>query len=208
MIYDRLKETIQKLETATPIRDFKFGHTPLQIECFQTASQQGNEKWEYWQHLLQLKALYSTLCDLKVTYDEISYEIEDSKSFWPPWSYKKRKRGLARLQFKLDTIQRSTEEKTREVDYHLAVIEHRYSHLKDLREVDILKEEAPYWSLRLGRQLGASHLSRVLGVSEGELLAVLSLPEEQQHQVFDGMKQMLMAVNHMLPSQKREEIGD
>lgn len=202
MIYDRLTETIQKLEATTPIRSFKFGHTPMQIEYFQTASQQGDEKWEYWQHILQLKALYSTLCELRVTYDELLYEEKDAIRFWPPWTKEKRYRSLARISFKLDTIQRSIEEKTREVDYHLEVIEHRYSHLKQLKEEDILKDETSYWALRLGRQLGASHLSRLLGVSESELLAVLSLPSEQQRQVFDGMRQMLRATKPLLPQKK------
>jgi len=207
MIYERLTETIQKLEQTTPVCEFKFGHTPMQIEYFQTANQRGNERWEYWQHILQLKALYSSLCEMRVSYNELKYEIQDGLSFWPPWTKKKRERGLARLRFKLDTIQRSIEEKTKEVDYHLLVIEQRYQKLKELKEEDILKDESQYWALRLGRQLGASHLSRVLGVSESELLAVLSLPVEQQHQVFEGMKQLVRAASPLLPQKKEGDIG-
>jgi hypothetical protein len=203
MSLDRLNETLHKLEQ-TPVRDFKFGHTPMQIEYFQVANQQGNEKWEYWQHLLQLKALYATLTESKITYTEISYEIEDGEAFWPPWGLKKRKRGLDRLRFKLDSIQRTIDEKTREVDYHLAVIDQRYMHLKGLKEEDILSDETSYWAMRLGRQLGASHLSKIIGVSESELLAVLALPVEQQHQIFEGMKRLVMAAHPLLPQKKEE----
>lgn len=208
MSYDRLTTTIQKLETATPINGFKFGHTPMQIEYFQTANQQGDEKWEYWQHILQLKSLHSSLCELKVTYDEVQYDIQDAVRFWPPWSRTKRMRSVARLQFKLTTIKRSIEEKTREVDYHLEIIENKYQKLKQLKEEDILRDEASYWSIRLGRQLGASHLGRILGVSESELLAVLSLPSEQQRQVFKSMRQMLRATNPLLPQKIEEEEGN
>jgi len=204
MTIERLTDTIQKLELITPISSFKFGHTPLQIEFFQTANQQGNEKWEYWQHILQLRALHTTLCELKIAHDESVYEKEDAESFWPLWTQKKRRRSIPRIQLKLNTIQRSIDEKTREVDYHLEVIERRYKHLKALTEDDILSDEASYWATRLGRQLGASHLGRILGVSESELLAVLSLPPAQQRQVFEGMHQLLGAATPLLPTHKKE----
>jgi len=38
-------------------------------------------------------------------------------------------------------------------------------------------------------------------VSESELLAVLSLPPEQQRQVFDGMRQVLGLTLPMLPKE-------
>jgi hypothetical protein len=204
MTIERLTDTIQKLELMTPISSFKFGHTPLQIEFFQTANQQGNEKWEYWQHILQLRALHTTLCELKIAHDDAVYEQEDANSLWPLWTRKKRRRSIPRIQLKLNTIQRSIDEKTREVDYHLEVIERRYKHLKALTEDDILSDETSYWATRLGRQLGASHLGRILGVSESELLAVLSLPLEQQRQVFEGMRQLLGAATPLLPLNKKE----
>lgn len=204
MTTEYLDATVKKLELMGAISSFKFGHTPLQIEYFQTANQQGNEKWEYWQHILQLRALHTTLCELKISYDEAVYEIEDAKSLWPIWSLKKRRRSIPRIQLKLNTIKRSIDEKTREVDFHLEVVDRRYGHLKDLTEEDIFKDETSYWATRLGRQLGASHLGRVLGVSEGELLAVLSLPHEQQRQIFDGMRQLLGAAAPLLPTNKKE----
>ena len=201
---ERIIDTINKLELMTPINSFKFGHTPIQIEYFQTSNQQGNEKWEYWQHILQLRALHASLCEMKVSYDETVYEIDDAKSIWPLWTRKKRKRSIPRLQLKLNTIQRSIDEKTREVDCHLEVIERRYQHLKTLTEEEIIKDENAYWARRLGRQLGASHLSRLLGVSDGELLAVLSLPQDQQKQVFEGMRQLLGSATPLLPQTKKE----
>lgn len=196
---EKLTNTIHKLELMTPICSFKFGHTPMQIEYFQTANQQGNEKWEYWQHILQLKALHSSLSELQVSVAEVKYELEDATCLWPFWTKKKRERNIPRLQLKLGSLVRSVEEKTREVEYHLEIIDRRYPHLKTLTEEDILKEETSYWSLRLGRQLGASHLGRLLGVSESELLAVLALPIEQQRQVFDGMRQTLGTATPLLP---------
>ena len=203
MTYDKLTSTLRKLEL-TPISSFKFGHTKMQIEYFQTSNQQGNEKWEYWQHILQLKSLHTALEELKVSYDELLYEIEDAQVFWPPWTKRKRARALPRLQLKLNTIQRAVEEKTREVEYHLEIIERRYYHLKTITEDEILEGESSYWSLRLGRQLGASHLGRMLGVSESELLAVLSLPSDQQRQVFEGMRQLLGMATPLLPQKKED----
>lgn len=201
---DKLIETINKLELMTPISSFKFGHTPMQIEYFQTSNQQGNEKWEYWQHILQLRALHTSLCEMKVSYDETVYEMEDAQNLWPLWTRKKRKRTIPRLQLKLNTLQRSIDEKTKEVDCHLEVIERRYLHLKTLTEDEIINDEEAYWARRLGRQLGASHLGRILGVSDGELLAVLSLPPEQQKQVFEGMRQLLGTATPLLPQTKKE----
>lgn len=198
-----INQILNKLEQIPSIRSFKFGHTPLQIEFFQTSNQQGNEKWEYWQHILQLRSLYISLTELKVSRDEVIYELEDAKSFWPFWSINKRKRLIPRLQLKLNNFLRSLEEKTREVECHIEVIERKYNHLKDIREEDILSTETSYWTTRLSRQLGASHLGRLLGVSESELLAVLALPKEDQQSIFDGMKQLLSVTAPLLPTKER-----
>lgn len=198
----RFRLLLKDLEHRTNL--FKFGHTPMQIEYFQTSSQQGNEKWEYWQHILQLKSLHSALSELQISYDEIEYEIEDAESFWPFWNRRKRARNIPKLKFKRASILRSIKEKSREAEYHLEVIERKYSHLKDISEEEILKDEASYWTLRLGRQLGASHLGRVLGVSESELLAVLSLPHEEQRKIFEGMKHLLTMAMPLLPTKEKE----
>jgi hypothetical protein len=194
-----LREIIKKLETDTPIQDFKFGHTPLQIEFFQTSNQHGDEKWEYWQHILQLKTLHSTLKELEVSRDEFLGELEDANAVWPLWSRKKRLRKVPRIKLQLSNIEKSIAEKTREVNFHLEIIERKYKHLSTLTEDEIVKDDAAYWTRRLGRQLSASHLSRVLGISDGELLAVLALPLEQQQQIFSSMKQLLNKTTALLP---------
>jgi hypothetical protein len=198
----KLAETIRKLEDTTAIGSFKFGHTPLQVEFFQTASQQGNEKWEYWQHVLQMRALHATLCELKVSCDEALAEIQDAKRFWPPWSATRRKRRLPRLELRLSSMRRAIEEKSREAGFHMEVVDRRYGHLKHLTEDDILADEADYWVCRLGRQLGASQLGRVLGIPESEILAVLALPADQQKKVFEGMRLFLGAAAPMLPQKQ------
>ena len=184
-----------KVEQQTPISEFVFGHTKTQIEYFQTSSQSGNEKWEYWQHILQLRSLHSSVREQRVALDELAYEIDDASSWWPIWSQKKRRRSLPRLSLKKESILSVIKEKTNEIRCHLEVIDRKYSHLKNLTEADILNEEGDYWAMRLGRQLGASRLSRLLGLSESEILAVLALPQEQQRKVFVGMNDLLNTSN-------------
>lgn len=202
MIDDSLATLLTKLTEFTPLNEFKFGHSPIQLEYFQTAQQRGNEKWEYWQHVLQLRSVQQSLEELKVSKDDLEYEILDALKFWPPWNLSKRKRSLPRLNLKKKYLQRSLDEKALEATRHLALINDKYAHLKELTEDDILKEEPDYWAMRLGRQLGAAHLGRVLGVSDGELLAVLSLPQEQQRQVFDSMKLLIGKSANLLPTGK------
>lgn len=201
---EKLSDTLNRIRSLPAVSSFKFGHTPIQIEFFQTSNQQGDEKWEYWQHILQLKSLEGTLQELQISFDEIQNEIDDAVSIWPFWSIKKRLRKIPRLHFRQSTLLRSIAEKSREVDVHLNIIDRKYTHLKSLTEDDILKDESEYWSRRLSRQLGASHLGRLLGVSESELLAVLALPSEQQKKIFDGMKQLLGKTAPLLPTQKKE----
>ena len=201
---ERVNDILCKIHRIPAVFSFKFGHTPTQIEFFQTSNQRGDEKWEYWQHILQLKSLEGTLQELKVSYTEVQDEIDDALALWPFWSIKKRLRKIPRLRLQQYNLDKSIAEKTREVEFHLEVIEKKYTHLKTLKEEDILKDENEYWSRRLSRQLGASHLSRILGVSESELLAVLALPEEQQRQIFEGMRELLGTTTPLLPIQKRE----
>jgi len=194
-----LDTILSRLSDLTPLREFKFGHSPLQLEHFQISSQKGNDKWEYWQHILQLRALQGSLAEMKVLGDELDYEIIDAKRFWPPWSQNRRRRSLPRLNLKKEQLRRSIAEKSQEALRHLEIIERRYPHLKDIKEEEILKDEASYWTMRLGRQLGAAHLGRLLGIPEGEVLAVLALPLEQQRQVFESMKLLIGASTNLLP---------
>jgi hypothetical protein len=197
-------EVLSQVEQTTPVGEFVFGHTQTQIEYFQTSSQHGNEKWEYWQHILQLRTLHSTVREQRVSFDELIFEIEDASSWWPFWNQAKRKRGLPRLLLKKDSIQKTINEKLNEIKCHLEVIDRKYSHLKDLKEKDILSDESGYWTKRLGRQLGASRISRLLGISEGEVLAVLALPTEQRQQVFREMGDLLSTSIPMLANKEND----
>ncbi len=190
-IRDDLVHTINNLTMSTPILDFKFGHTKLQIEHFQIVNQKGNAYWEYWQHLLQLKALYATLRELLISYDETTADINDCLRLWPICSYRKRKRKYPRLEFKLECTTNSILEKSREVSFHLDVINKNYAHLLSLTEDDILNTEIDYWSLRLSRQLSAGVLSRQLNIPESEILVILSLPLDQQKHIFSSMQSIL-----------------
>jgi hypothetical protein len=182
---------LHRLEKHIPINEFMFGHTRTQIEYFQTSNQNGDPKWEYWQHVLQLRSLYVGVKEQKLTISEIDDDLADAVSWWPFWSRKKRKRKVARLQFNKETALRILREKTNEIQNHLDVIDKKYSEFKDLPEAEILKDEQQYWTRRLGRQLGASRLSRLLGLSESEVLAVLALPKQQQQKVFQSMQVVL-----------------
>jgi len=183
-----LSDTLKKLENFAPVNDFKFGHSPLQIEYFQTAKQQGSEPWEYYQHILQLKALNMALKEMEVEIFEIDCQIRDAKKFWPFWSLKKRKELLPRLFLREESILRVIREKEREVGYHLEIIERRFSQFKEYSEEEIFKSEKEYWITRIKRQLATSHLSRLLAVSEGELSALMSLPVDFQKEILDSLK--------------------
>ena len=186
-----LKDTLRTLEQFAPIHDFKFGHSPLQIEYFQTAKQHGSESWEYYQHILQLKALNTILREMEVEMFELGCKIRDANKAWPFWSLKRRRELLPRLFLKEESILRTIAEKEREVNYHIEIIERRYSQFKDCSEEEIFKSEKEYWATRIGRQLATSHLSRLLQVSEGELAALMSLPVDQQKEILSGLKESL-----------------
>lgn len=186
-----LSDTLEKLEKFAPVQNFKFGHSPLQIEFFQTAKQQGSEAWEYYQHILQLKGLNMALKEMQVELFELACQIRDANKFWPIWSFKKRQELLPRLFLKEESILRTIAEKEREVNYHIAIIERRYSQFKNCSEEEIFESEKEYWTTRIGRQLATSHLSRLLQVSEGELAALMSLPVDQQKEILSGLKTSL-----------------
>ncbi len=192
---DKILERIE----ATSALSFAFGHTPVQMEYFQTINQSGQEKWEYWQHVLQLKALYNALKESEIAYNEVAAELAEAKAFWPIWNRKKRRQRVPRLVFKLDNLLSTQKEKGKEADYHLHLIDTKYSHLKDLTEDDIIKEDVDYWTHRLGRQLGAAYMSRVLGISEGEVLSLLSLPSAYQKEVLTSMQHVLGKAKCLLP---------
>ena len=186
------------LERVDALPKFKFGHTQTQIEYFQTASQSGDRRFEYWQHLLQLKSLRQSIMEIQVSLDETSFEMDDASSWWPVWNRARRRRCLPRLKLKRDTLAGSLQEKTGEMERHLEIIDRKYSDLTQWTEDQILDGESDYWSKRLGRQLGASRLGTLLGISESEILAVMALPEENRQRVFGEMQEIL-ASSRLLP---------
>jgi hypothetical protein len=172
---------------------FTFGHSRLQLECFQTLQQNGSPEWEYFQHIIQLRGLRDTIEEMTLSLEDLNWEIEDAKKWWPPWSLTKRKRTLRRLELKQKVLARNIKEKEREAEIHLEIIDQRYGPQQKALKTnsDLEKTEGEYWSKRLGRQLAVSHLARQLGVGEGEVAAVLSLPQEEQRRVLESMKTLL-----------------
>lgn len=194
------KELLSSLEEYAPIHSYVFGHTPLQMEYFKVSAQQGDEHFEYWHQVLQLKSLYSSLRELEIQKEEKTFELKDARSWWPFWSRRNRCQKIPRLKFELEKIEQNLAEKTREASFHLDLLKTKYSHLEHLSEQEILAKDRDYWARRLSRQLAVSHLSRVLGVGEGELGAVLSLPKEQQGEVLRSMLSLVESSKSLLPN--------
>ena len=71
----------------------------------------------------------------------------------------------------------------------LDVIRNQFSDFIELSEDEIFAHEKEYWTVRLGKQLVCSQLSRQLGVSEGSLEAVLALPRPQQQEILNMFQQ-------------------
>lgn len=180
-------QILKNIDEYKPIQTFTFGHTPLQISHFKTAQQRGHEAFEFWHQVLQLRALRDSLEELDLQKDELEYEILICGKVWPFWSFSKRRRKIPRLEFQLKKVKRSILEKSREAKAHYEILKRDYAHLENMREEDILSQDKEYWTHRLGKQLAQSRLSRVLGVGEGELSAVLALPKEEQMTILKAM---------------------
>jgi hypothetical protein len=182
-------DLLQELASFAPIRDYRFGHTPLQIEYFKTVQQQGCPAFVYWQHVLQLKSLNDSMQELRLEMDELAGEIDDAQRWWPVWNRAQRGRKLPRLQFKLKKLNEAFEQKYREAGTTLEIIKTQFSDYTSMTEEEIFGQEKEYWTIRLGKQLVCSQLSRQLGVSEGSLEAVLSLPQQQQQEILQVLGQ-------------------
>lgn len=104
---------LDQLASLAPLQEFKFGHSPLQLEYFQVSNQMGNEKWEYWQHLVQLRALQSSIEEMEISREETLQEIKEAKAFWTPWTRVKRLRKLPRLNLKIKSLERTLAENAR-----------------------------------------------------------------------------------------------
>lgn len=182
-----VSDLLSVLDNYAPLETYKFGHTPVQMAYFKTSSQQGCQVFEYWHQVLQLKAVREALEDLVIQKDEALMALKDAQAIWPFWNYSKRKRRIPRLELQVKRLQNSIEEKMREASFHYDLLKTKYSQYEHLSEDEILSQDQAYWSYRLGKQLATSRLSRSLGVGEGELSAVLALPQEERQKVMEGM---------------------
>lgn len=176
-------DLLTKLSSFKPLQEFRFGHSPLQIEYFKTLQQNGSIVFTYWQHVLQLKGLYNSIQELQLDLKDVEDDLADANHFFPFWSLGKRKRKIPRLQFKKKAIEEAIEQKTREANVTYSIIQEKFSDCLDLTEDEIFSQEKEYWTIRLGKQLVCSQLARKLGIPEGNLEAILALPEAQQQEL-------------------------
>lgn len=181
---------LQELRSFDPIHSYHFGHTPFQVEHFQTSNQKGCPEFEYLQHVLQLKALYNALEEIAIELKEIQYSIKKNSSLWPPWGFQDRFIKVPRLRLREKALLNGRAQKEREAKAHLEIINNKFHHLVGTTE-DQLWERADkdYWTTRLSRQLLCSNLARILGVGEGVLEAVVALPESQQRDIIRAFKE-------------------
>lgn len=184
---DDLRDLLGKLDAYQPLKNYHFGHTPLQMSSFKTSQQQGCETFEYWHQVLQLRSLKDALEEMQIQFVETQEEITDCTSLWPLWSVKKRRKKIPRLQFQLKKIERSIAEKKREAEYHFDLLKSRYTHLEALSEAEIFARDHEYWEHRLSKQVAISRMSRKIGVGEGELSAILALPLESRQKIFQNV---------------------
>lgn len=196
-----IRPLLEELQDFEPIHDFKFGHTRTQLEYFTTASQQGNEKFAYWQHVLQLRALYLSLTEMQIKLLESDEEFRSTRKWWRFESKAQYNIRRLRLTLQREQLRMSVNEKRQEAKSHLEIIRTRYAHLQALDESDILAEDKEYWATRLGRQLAVSHLARVLGIGEGEMSAVMALPQEHRMHAISAMRGVVADAAPMLQPQ-------
>ena len=192
------KHIWDRLEEFTPIKEFSFGHTPFQIEYFQTVSQAGNRNFEYWQHVLQLKNLHKSIAELSFDINDCEGQIEEATHWWPVWTAAKRKRSIPRLEWVKAQKKEALMQKYREAELTLNLLETKYKDLMLLKEDELLNDEQSFWAHRLSRQMTATNLSNKLGVTSGDLMSVLALPRDQQLRVLQEMNTMLNNQNGLL----------
>ena len=196
---------LKELQGFGPIHDFKFGHTRTQLEYFTTANQQGNEKFAYWQHVLQLRALYLSLTEMQIKILESDEALRSKRKWWRFENKNQYNIRRYKLLLQRNQLSMSINEKKLEAEQHVDIINTRYQHLLELDESAILDEDQEYWAARLGRQLAVSHLARVLGIGEGEMSAVMSLPQEQRMLAIDAMREVVSDAAPLLQPQPEPE---
>lgn len=176
-----------KLSKFEPLRRFHFGHTPFQIEHFKTTSQKGDRRFEYWQHVLQLKSLDRGIKELLLDIADIEDQIADAKAWMPFWNRSRRKRQIPRLTHRLSTLTEGLEERKLEAVRTFEVLQRSFSDLFALTEEELFAGEGAYWVTRLTKQIQANALAMRYGITAGDVSAVMSLPEEEQAKVLASM---------------------
>lgn len=174
-----MADIISQMEAEIPLlRDMRSGHTPIQIEFFKTAQQKGSRKFEFYQHLVQMKALAHTVRTLWLDIEEAEICVAETRSLWnmlfcsPARRHLKRKR----LELKLSDLRQSLADAELELSRHLKVVITTFGDLLKSSESDILDAEAEYWVHRLARQLAYARIAAEKGVPAGEVAAIAALP--------------------------------
>jgi hypothetical protein len=177
--------TISFLESFKPIHEFRFGHTPFQVQYFKTSSQAGCREFEYWQHCLQLRQFYRTLRDIELDIHDVELTLEEACAWWPLWNRAKRRHGIPRLEWRLQVLRESYEDSRAEAQRHIDVLQKQFGDLLGLSEAEIMTKEPEYWTQRLTRQIAAAKAGQHLGIPVGELVALASLPPELQTRILN-----------------------
>lgn len=191
-------DILSQIEKEIPLlKELHLGHTPMQIEYFKTAPQRGNRKFEFLQHLIQMKALSSAVRELWFDVEEAQIDLE-SCSWWKFWVRPSR-RALQRkrLGHKLENLKRKLDDIQVELTGHLRVVLTKFGDLLELSEQEILRDEGEYWVHRLAGQLAHAKLALQHGLPAGEVAAVAALPSalrskiwEEAQKLFLGQKQL------------------
>jgi len=191
---------INRLDKFEPLRTYSLGHTPFQIEHFKTTSQKGSRKFEYWQHVVQLKAFWRSLKVSELDIEEAQAEVERLSKWHFFWNKARKTRELKRAKLKLEELQTGFKEKSLEAKRHMDLIDRDFKDLVSLSEDEILQDEEFYWITRLSRQIAFSALAGKTGINVGDVTAMASLPEDLQ-------KSVLQAVRGVLADHAKLEIG-
>jgi len=179
------KDIINELDNFNPIKEFKFGHTPLQIEFFQTNTHKGSRKFEYWQHVLQLKSLRKIIKETEFDIEDAKRELKKANKFLPFFTRSERKLLIPRLSWKVELLNQQLQEKITEAKRHLDIIKKHYADLKDITEDEIFEDEQNYWVTRLTRQITFAHLANKFQLPLGDITAIMSLPNNLQIEILN-----------------------
>ena len=195
-----------RLANFSPLSTYNFGHSPIQIEHFKTAQQTGNRNFEFWHHVLQLKAINCSITELTFDLEEAEFILEGCRAFWPPWTRSKRKRKKVKLEWQVEQRESSLRQKYHEAELTLDIIEKKFSDLISATEQQLFKSEREYWVTRFSRQLAAAQIARHLGTSTGDIQSIMALPDEDQRKILN-ITQAIVASN-ALTARANSSIGE